>query len=184
MPLEFKQAKDRSEGVRQTSGNFTSSGIQALGMYFELTLDHKFSLCCASFKAFSLYTGPEERHRLRVSLYTPGCKHRLRAYTQSHYSPTARRKKTLLSYYRPHLPSRSGLQNVLWLPSYNLPKFGAVPLGCSIILRWVQAVTEQHWYPTSMHLLLAEWDKPDHAQGGLGATDPSMLGTSCSGHSL
>lgn len=71
-------------------------------MYFELTLDHKFSLYCASFKAFTLYTGPEDRHRLRVSLYTPGCKRRLRAYTQSHYSPTAHRKKTLLSYYRPH----------------------------------------------------------------------------------
>lgn len=38
-------------------------------MYFELTFDHKFSLYCASFKAFSLYTAPEERHRLRVSLF-------------------------------------------------------------------------------------------------------------------
>lgn len=137
MLLDFKQAKDRSEAARQTGFR---EQIQALGMYFELTLDHKFNLCCASFKAFSLYTAPEGRYRLTVSLFihqigNAGPVSTLKAITHKQHT------ERILCYLitDPHTnPSAIKTQTCRMCFAYFLTTypFGAMPLGCSIILRW------------------------------------------------
>lgn len=82
-------------------------------MYFELTLGHKLSLCCASFKAFSLYTAPEERYRLTISLFihwitNAGPESTPKAIT--HQQHTGRKLCYLITDpTQTHLPSRSGL---------------------------------------------------------------------------
>lgn len=116
-------------------------------MYFKLTLHHKSSLQCIFSYFLPLHNPRRVIWAERLSFHTLSWQCRFGVYTQGHYSATAHRKKTVLSYYKPqHKPvchmQDLDLQNLACLPSYNLPTFGPMSQNCSIILR--QALVASH----------------------------------------